>query len=90
MPYKSIEVFLHLQKLKEKTLIINNMKVLKVFIPGLCLLAGLVSCKEEVSRQPQASAYPLLTLTTENRTLSTTYSTVLEGKQYVEVRPQVS
>ena len=66
------------------------MKVLKVFIPGLCLLAGLVSCKEEVSRQPQASAYPLLTLTTENRTLSTTYSTVLEGKQYVEVRPQVS
>ena len=90
MPYKSIEVFLHLQKLEEKTLIINNMKVLKVFIPGLCLLAGLVSCKEEVSRQPQASAYPLLTLTTENRTLSTTYSTVLEGKQYVEVRPQVS
>ena len=66
------------------------MKVLKVFIPGLCLLAGLVSCKEEVNRQPQASAYPLLTLTAENRTLSTTYSTVLEGKQYVEVRPQVS
>ena len=66
------------------------MKVLKVFIPGLCLLAGLVSCKEEVSHQPQASAYPLLTLKTENRTLSTTYSTVLEGKQFVEVRPQVS
>ena len=66
------------------------MKVLKVFIPMLCLLAGLVSCKEEVSQQPQASAYPLLTLKTENRTLSTTYSTVLEGKQYVEIRPQVS
>ena len=72
------------------TLIKLEMKVLKVFIPGLCLLAGLVSCKEEMSHQPQASVYPLLTLTTENRTLSTTYSTVLEGKQYVEVRPQVS
>ncbi len=63
---------------------------MKVFIPGLCLLAGLASCKEEVAHQPQASAYPMLTLTTENRTLSTTYSTVLEGRQYVEVRPQVS
>lgn len=50
----------------------------------------MVSCKEEVSHQPQASVYPFLTLKTENRTLSTTYSTVLEGKQYVEVRPQVS
>ena len=68
----------------------TEMKVLKVFIPGLCVLAGLVSCKEEVSHQPQASVYPFLTLKTENRTLSTTYSTVLEGKQYVEVRPQVS
>lgn len=66
------------------------MKVLKLFIPGLILLAGLVSCKEEVSHQPQASVYPFLTLKTENRTLSTTYSTVLEGKQYVEIRPQVS
>ena len=66
------------------------MKVLKFFIPGLVLLASMVSCKEEVSHQPQASVYPFLTLKTENRTLSTTYSTVLEGKQYVEVRPQVS
>ena len=66
------------------------MKVLKFFIPGLCVLAGLVSCKEEVSHQPQASAYPFLTLSRESRTLSTTYSTVLEGKQYVDIRPQVS
>ena len=66
------------------------MKVLKFFIPGLCLLAGLVSCKEEVTRTPQASAYPFLTLGLESRTLSTTYSTVLEGKQYVDIRPQVS
>ncbi len=66
------------------------MKVLKFFIPGLCVLAGMVSCKEEVSHQPQASEYPLLTLGLESRTLYTTYPTVIEGRQYVEIRPQVS
>ncbi len=66
------------------------MKGLNVISLGLCVLAVMTSCKEQVQQQPKASVYPMLTLKTESRTLSTTYSTVLEGKQYVDVRPQVS
>lgn len=66
------------------------MKGLNVISLGLCCLAALTSCKEQTTVQPKASAYPLLTLTKESRTLSTTYSTVLEGKQNVDIRPQVS
>lgn len=67
------------------------MKGLNVISLGLCVLAVMTSCKEQVQQQqPTASVYPMMTLKKENRTLSTTYSTVLEGKQYVDVRPQVS
>lgn len=66
------------------------MKGLNAISLGLCVLAVMTSCKEQVQQQPKASVYPMLTLKTESRTLSTTYSTVLEGKQYVDVRPQVS
>lgn len=66
--------------------------IIKAIIFGFCLLAGFVSCKEaSKNEQPQAAAtYPLMTLKLENRTLQTSYSTVIEGKQFVDVRPQVS
>lgn len=59
---------------------------------GLCLLIGMTSCKQQPSQQQQAQAsvYPVLKLTTADRTLSESYTAVIESKQYVEVRPQVS
>ena len=68
------------------------MKGLNVMTIGLCLLVGATSCKQQTSQQQQtqASVYPVLKLATTDRTLSESYTAVIEGKQYVEVRPQVS
>lgn len=69
-----------------------KMKGLNVMTIGLCLLIGMTSCKQQPSQQQQAQAsvYPVLKLTTADRTLSESYTAVIESKQYVEVRPQVS
>ncbi len=69
-----------------------KMKGLNVMTIGLCLLIGMTSCKQQPSQQQQAQAsvYPILKLTTADRTLSESYTAVIESKQYVEVRPQVS
>lgn len=68
------------------------MKGLNVMTIGLCLLIGIASCKQQSAQQQQtqASVYPLIRLAPEDRTLSESYTAVIEGKQYVEVRPQVS
>ena len=68
------------------------MKGLNVMTIGLCMLIGIVSCKQQPAQQQQApaSVYPVLKLATADRTLSESYTAVIEGKQYVEVRPQVS
>ena len=49
-------------------------------------------CKQQPSQQQQAQAsvYPVLKLATADRTLSESYTAVIESRQYVEVRPQVS
>lgn len=50
----------------------------------------LCSCKSEAEKENSVTSYPLMTLKPENRSLSVLYSATLEGKQDVEVRPQVS
>lgn len=77
-------------KLRKKNNI--KMKGLNVLTIGLCLLVGMTSCKQQPAQQQQAQAsvYPLLKLAPENRTLSVSHSAVIKGKQYVEIRPQVS
>lgn len=50
----------------------------------------LCSCKSETEKESSVTSYPLMTLKPENRSLSVLYSATLEGKQDVEVRPQVS
>lgn len=66
------------------------MKGLNVITIGLCLFLGMVSCKQQPAQQPTAGTYPLITLAPENRTLTVSYTAVIEGKQDVEIRPQVS
>ncbi len=65
------------------------MKARSVITIGLGLLL-FVACKQQEQQQVEGENYPLLTLKPENRQLSVKYSAVIEGKQDVEVRPQVS
>lgn len=54
-----------------------------------CLL-WLTACKSHTGEATDEAQYPLLTLKPENRELSVKYSAVIEGRQDVEIRPQVS
>lgn len=65
------------------------MNLKNISILGLCLLF-FSACKQDGREQAQGSDYPLQTLKPENRELTVKYSAVIEGKQDVEVRPQVS
>lgn len=65
------------------------MKVKSILGIGLCCLAS-SACQQSRKPQEEGGKYPLLTLTPEDRQLSVKYSAVIEGKQDVEVRPQVS
>lgn len=68
----------------------EDMKGLNVITIGLCLFMGMTSCKQQTAQQPMSSTYPLMTLAPEDRTLTVSYTAVIEGKQDVEIRPQVS
>lgn len=66
------------------------MQYLKIAVLCLFAVIGFASCKQKVQTRTEASTYPLLEVSTEDRTLSVSYSAVIEGKQDVEIRPQVS
>ena len=66
------------------------MRYLKIAVLGLCAVIGMTSCKQKAQGQMEAVTYPLLKVFPEDRSLSVSYSAVIEGKQDVEVRPQVS
>lgn len=58
---------------------------------GLFLALVCPACKQNRNvQQGTGNDYLLLTLTREDRKLSVKYSAVIEGKQDVEIRPQVS
>ncbi|MDO4180556.1 MAG: efflux RND transporter periplasmic adaptor subunit [Bacteroidales bacterium] len=64
------------------------MKIKNIILFGTALL--LTACKQGERQQPTEEEYPLLTLKPTDRELSVKYSAVIEGKQDVEIRPQVS
>lgn len=64
----------------------KNIHVL-LFICAVCLC--FFSCKEK-KQTSLASTYKTMQISTSNTTVSTQYSASIKGKQYVEVRPQVS
>ena len=66
------------------------MQYLKIAAVSLLAVLSMASCKQKAAGQMEAVTYPLLKVSPEDRTLSVSYSAVIEGKQDVEVRPQVS
>ena len=72
--------------------IINQMVSMKrLFRPAslcaLCLM-GLTACKD-APQQPGGTQYKTLTLAPTDRTLTRQYTATVEGRQSVEIRPQV-
>lgn len=65
------------------------MKVKRFLVWGLCCAGMLAGCQQKAGMQSSGDTYPLLTVKPEDRQLSVKYSAVIEGKQDVEVRPQV-
>lgn len=61
--------------------------IIVISMSGVLLLAG---CQQKNQQQAETGDYPLMTLKQEDRQLSVKYSAVIEGRQDVEVRPQVS
>lgn len=66
------------------------MKAKSYLVLGLGCVMLLAGCQSQTSQQGSSTDYPLLTLKPEDRQLSVKYSAVIEGKQDVEIRPQVS
>lgn len=66
------------------------MKVRRIYVLSFCLMFLFVGCKQEPKHREGLESYPLMTVTPEDRELSVKYSAVIEGRQDVEVRPQVS
>ena len=66
------------------------MKVRSLFVSSLCCISLLSGCRQDAKLQNEGESYPLMTLKPEDRQLSVKYSAVIEGKQDVEIRPQVS
>ncbi len=70
---------------------LRKMRLKNSIALGLFLALVCPACKQNRNVQQGAgNDYPLLTLTREDRKLSVKYSAVIEGKQDVEIRPQVS
>lgn len=61
----------------------------RVILLGLCLCL-FSACKQNSGNRDASGDYPLLSLRPESRVLSVKYSAVIEGKQDVDIRPQVS
>lgn len=62
-----------------------NHKIWLMVVAGLSMM----SCKQEIPKEEKCN-YKTLTVRQENRTLKQEYTARLEGRQVVEVRPQVS
>lgn len=66
------------------------MKIKTILVSSVCAMLLLSGCGQQQQVQGASEDYPLMTLKQEDRFLSVKYSAVIEGKQDVEVRPQVS
>lgn len=68
----------------------SKMNVKSIIVLGFACFSFLFSCTSEKKQDNGGGDYPLMTLKKEDRQLSVSYPAVIEGKQDVDVRPQVS
>lgn len=68
----------------------NKMDVKSIIVLGFVCFSFLFGCTSEKKQDSGGGDYPLMTLKKEDRQLSVSYPAVIEGRQDVEVRPQVS
>ena len=66
------------------------MNVRSIYALSLCMMSLLAGCGQKTMQNEGGNNYPLMTVKPADRTLSVKYSAVIQGKQDVEVRPQVS
>lgn len=66
------------------------MKVRSIYALSLCMMSLLAGCGQKTMQNEGGNNCPLMTVKPADRTLSVKYSAVIQGKQDVEVRPQVS
>lgn len=66
------------------------MKVRSIYALSLCMMSLLAGCGQKTMQNEGGNNYPLMTVKPADRTLSVKYSAVIQGKQDVKVRPQVS
>lgn len=59
-------------------------------IISIMLCLGLLCSCNDAQQGRQGATYKTLTVTQGNRTLESDYTATLKGRQYVEIRPQVS
>lgn len=55
----------------------------------ICCFIGMASCKQEPAAQMEAE-YAVMKVTTSDKTLSTSYSATIRGRQDIDIYPQVS
>lgn len=67
----------------------HKMRMKTFLVSSVCCICLLTACQPKAPQKDGDSNYPLMTLKQEDRQLSITYSAVIEGKQDVEIRPQV-
>lgn len=66
------------------------MRIKAMIVSGLWAIMSFCGCHQDTGKQESGGDYPLMTLKTEDRQLSVKYSAVIQGRQDVEIRPQVS
>lgn len=61
-----------------------------VMFSSILVLPFVISCKQDPKKTEEAMQYPLLKLVPVDRELSVGYTSVIKGRQDVDIRPQVS
>ncbi len=71
---------------------IKVMKAKKMMHPGYCILIGtlLISCTNHAPAPVGDNEYPVMTITLSDKDWSDSYPATLEGRQDIEIRPQIS
>ncbi len=63
---------------------------MKYFVITAVCLSFMVSCQNQPQQESGGATYKTVTVSLSDRTINSNYSAKIRGRQYVEIRPQVS